>query len=329
MNFLNLQNKVFGQIGQPDTGADRTDAQVQDVRDCLNDALQEICATLSPRLFALEREGTVAIVSGTSDYYLNDWCQRPLAFRDSYGMPITFRRKKNAELEGCYDTQASGSGTIGGFIIVPAPRNSSAYFSAASGSSTGATVANAATSFTTGSSTTLVTGDTGRMIRFNGEPEDYVFTFVSAHAGTIDRPFISRMSSIGTTGAGSTYTNVRFEIGPKLRYKIKLLPSPGTSQTLTYRYMALPRRMVGADDEPELNEEFHHLLWKGALRSIEGAKGSAKYSIFVQEFSTAIQELMRADDDEAASNEPPPFETLNSDNTLIRVPGTYSRFSKW
>lgn len=325
MNFIGLQNQIWTVRGYPDTATAREDAALQRLRDAINGTLSEICNTRSPRLFGLEREGTLTVVSGTREYYLDDWCKIPLAFLDQNGLPVVFNRKKTAEVQGLNYNQTAGG--IGTFYVVPAPRNNAAALAGASGAGTGATVAEGATAVTFGASSNITAAYNGRMIRFNGETEDYVFTYVGATSGTIDRAFRTRLSGVGTAGsAGATgLSAVRWEIGPPLRFKIRLLPTPLMGQTLTYRYLALPRKLVNDSDTPEIQDEFHDLIWCGALRKLCSASEAATFSVYTSEYERALREMTQSDDDEVASNDGPTYATLESDALVLQNPGVYSR----
>lgn len=329
MNFAGLQDRVFKCIGLPDTTADRTDAIVMSVQDAINETMEEIAATCHPSLNNLTRVGTLTVVSGTGDYLLNDWAQRLLSIytEGPYAHQINVRRPAAVDRDGSRGTYYV-VGQLGPYQLVQLPRTLKADgVYGAAGSSTGASVAEDGTAVTFGSGGTVLTSDlVGKMICFNGESADYQITAVGgSHACTVDRPVKARFSGLGTA-RGVGYTNKSWQISPQGRYKLRFLPLPTNASTVYYRYMAYPRRLLQDDDQPELQTELHHLLWKGAMRSMTLTKQNADaWQMYTKEFNDAIEMLRKSDDDDYAANEVPQVESLYDNQMTPRQPGEYRR----
>ncbi len=166
------------------------------------------------------------------------------------------------------------------------------------------------------------------MFRLNGESGDYRILQASAGTNvvTIDRPIVSRMRGVGVTGVGTGYSQVRWECSPPGRVVLRCLPTPSATKTINYRFLALPRKLLNADQSPEIQEEYHHLIWKGALRLVGAEKGNQTlYGMYAQEYAAALELLKRSDDDETPSDDAPRIERLIDRSGPIYPPGTYSR----
>ncbi len=312
MNLQNLLDTIYTIMGYPDTSSSRSDFRFQQCRDLLNTIQNEISATMSPSLYSLIRETTLTVTAGTTDYLINDWCQHPLSMLESvYGNRINLRRMLSADCDGSRNPNLQGSNTLN--MAVEIPRTTDAAYSGAAGSTTGATAAEDATTVTFGASIALGTDVVGRMLKLNGENNDYkILTRPTAVTVTIDKPIVSRVRSTGTSniGAGYAAASCKWEIGPKGRFKIRFLPSVGNSPTI--RYMAYPRKLVGLTDEPELQEDMHDLLWQGAVMKLGASKqNETMYQMYANEYKNAIELLKKSDEDEVASEDGPRVERLN------------------
>lgn len=329
MNFQDLLEKLFVETGYPDTGNSRPDYLLQQYKDALNVAQDEICATCAPSLEHLIQESTLNVVANTSDYLLGDWCQRPLSLwtEDVMAHKINFRRPKAADRDGSRNTILVPY-TFGPYMVTLLPRTSTPALSGASGSSTGASVTNGSTAVTFGSSGPVLTSDlVGRMLKLNGESEDYKITAITDHGCTTDRPVIARMRGAGSTNIGADYTNVRWEIGPVGRFMVRFLPKPTASSTVFFRYMAYPRKMIEPSDTPQMQEDMHHLIWKGAMRAIGATKqNQTMYQMYTNEFAASVQLLKASDIDDDDSADGPNSEWLMDNVQRGVLPGTYSRF---
>lgn len=331
MNFTNLLEQLWTMSGYPDPTTNRQDWRLQQYKDAINATFDEIVATNAPRLFALQREATFTLVPGTAVYTLDDYVARILSMytTDIAAHKLTYVRPRRADQEG-FRNPAWVSQPLGPYAFTDAMRSGTALYSGPSGVM-GATVAEGGTSVSLGSSGTALPTDStlvGRMIRFNGEAADYqILSVGGAHALTIDKPVVSRVTGVGSTGVGTGYTNVSWQISPPGRMRIQILPTPTDAKTVSYRYAKLPRRLVGADDQPEIQEEFHHLIWKGALAKVAASKQNPEaYQMWMGEFAKAIADFRNADDDEFDSTDAPKREMLHDLVPAGTPLGTYSRY---
>ncbi len=165
------------------------------------------------------------------------------------------------------------------------------------------------------------------MLRLNGESEDYkIVSHDSSHTLTLDKPIRSRMRGLTTTGYGAGYSGVRWEIGPVGRFALRFLPPPNASLTAYVRYMAYPRKLIQDSDTPELQDDMHHLLWKGALRLVGASKqNDSMYQTYTQEYSAAVSELKMSDQDDVSSDDGPMVERLGDERPVGWQPGLYIR----
>lgn len=312
MNLGNLLERMYQAHGYPDTSSTRTAASLQTYKDLINQVQDEICATCSPSLDFLTREVTLTVTAGTTDYLISDWCQRPLSVVEStYGRRIPCRRMINVDEDGSRNPQLTGISTLEQYV--PVIRTSTAVLSNKAGATTGATAAEGTYTAAIGSANDVLTSaSVGRMMKFNGESGDYKILSVSSRTATLDRPIISRVSGTGpstTAGSGYAAASCRWEIGPKGRYWIRFLPSIGNSPIV--RYMAYPRKLLSLTDEPEFQEDMHHLIWKGAMLAMGAQKeNDRQYQIWSNEYEKAIALLKKSDADDASSNDGPTVERL-------------------
>lgn len=342
MNLQDLTNQLYQATGYPDPSSDRLDWQLQSYRDALNTAQDELVATCSPKLYSLVRERSVAVVSGTAIYRLNDWDLRLLELRspdNQYAYKLRQVRSRTADRDGSRNSTLQTSSTFDWeYDLAPRtsqalyssnyPANSSNYVSDLSIYGASATEGSQTITFGSAVNTANFTPSVvGRMFRVNGESADYmIMTVPTATTITVDRPVRGRLTGLGVTGVGSGYTNAPWEISPTGRLQIRILPSPLASQTLISRTVCLPRKMIYATDTPAIQEEYHHLVWKGALRLLGSFKqNETMIQTWAQEFSAAIAMLQKADcDDEDSETEP--HMQLISDTLNRAVPrGTYIR----
>lgn len=321
MNYVSLQEEMWTALGLHDP-AQRLDWRRQKIKDALNTVLVEI-ADACPYLWNLVRESTLALVASTGTYYLNDWCRRPMSFytTDSAAHKVASRHPRNADRDGSRSTTLSISGTNGPWQLTWTPHNTSGAKTGAAASAT-----EGATSITGLSGLAAV--DVGRMIRLNGEENDYQIVSQATTSCVVDRAVRARLTGLGTTGVGAGYTSVRWEIGPPGRYRVQILPAPSEAYTLPYRYLAHPRKLVNTDETPELPEEFHHLMWKGALRLIGlHSDNDKKVALYGAEYAAALDLLRQRDQDLVDVEEGPHYESLDDVWTPPRgvQPGTYFR----
>lgn len=331
MNFGNLLERLWTVTGYPNpSSGNREDWRFQQYKDNINATLDEIVKTNAPRIFSLQRESSFNLVPGTSLYTLDDWVARPLSLytTDVAAHKLVMIRPRRADANGWRNPFYSFP-PLGPYTFTDGMRTSAALVTGASGASTGASCTNGDSAVTLGTSgPTLPTDSTyvGRMVRFNGESNDYKIVSTAAHGITVDRPILGQCIGVGHTGVGQNLANVRWEISPPGRMRVQVLPMPSTVKTVYYRFAALPRKLVELDDTPEIHEEYHELIWKGALRLVAATKQNAEnYGLWAGEFAAAMKALQNADDDEFDSDEGPKREMIADHIPPGILPGTYSR----
>lgn len=329
MNFLDLTDTLRVMTGYPDVASTFRDSRLQQYRDALNATLDEVGAAVAPSYFALQQQSSIVTAAGQSAYAVNDWAQRILSV---YGVDVNFTykldyiRPRNADMSGIRNPNIQ---SVGRYAYTDGMRTATAFLSGAAASGTGATVAEGGTSVVFGSSNALLTAAVvGRMLRFNGEDMDYkILTQDGSHTVTLDRPVKARLRGDGTTNAGAGYANARWEIGPSGRLTVQVLPQPAEVRTLTVRSMMLPRRLLNDSDTPEIQSEYHHLIWKGAMQKVAASKqNSESYQIYTTEYQTALTLFRKGDIDDVESTDAPPMERLRDKSFLGAAPyGSYSR----
>ena len=330
MNFGDLQERCWDFLGYPDAGQ-RRDATRQQIRDAVNTAILEI-ANSCPLAWGLSRESSLSIVAGTAVYTLDDWCDRALEFwvLSPSAQKCRLWLPREADRSGIRNTQL-GAPENGPWHLTWYQDTTTAYKSGASGSSTGATVTEGAAAVSKGSSgTAFSASDVGRRFRLNGEDSDYQISgYTSATAITLDRAVRARLTGTGTTGVGAGYSNVRWEIGPAGLKRIQLLPVPAGAATLYYRYIVKPRRLVNVDDVPDVpGEQFHHLIWKGALAHVSLLKEQLEtYGPMRSEFAAALADWRSRDAEVVADAYDRPYIRGLDDAGKANAyqPGTYFR----
>lgn len=332
MNYQDLIEKLFIETGYPDTGNTRFDYMLQKYKDALNAAQDEIASTCAPFLDHLVREDTLSVVANTQDYLLGDWVQRPLSMwtDDCFAHKVKFRRPSIADRDGSRNTVLVPY-VFGPFQLTLLPRTTMAALGNIAGSTTGAQASEGAQTIVVGTGNANFTSAViGRMLRLNGEAEDYKITAQNgANTLTVDRPIRSRMRGTGTTniGAGYAAATCSWTIGPPGRFMIRFLPKPTSASTVKFRYMAYPRKLIETSDVSEIQEDLHHLIWKGALRAIGATKQNQDmYQMYAKEYGEALAVLKASDMDDEDSSEGPWCEVLGDDAPVGRIPGTYSRF---
>lgn len=331
MNLSDLMDKVFVETGYPDPTADKPDYIWQRAKDAVNTAQDEVANTGAPSLEFLTRETTVNVLAGVADYGISDGCQRPLSMwtEGPFASHIKFRKALSADRDGSRNSLLVPL-QYGPYQVVLLPRTSAAFLSNKAGATTGVAIAEGALTAVFGSANAILTSAVvGRMLRVNGEAEDYYITAQDgSHTATLDRPVISRVRGAGVSHQGTGYlaANTRWEIGPVGRFQFRFLPAVNAPFTANVRYMAYPRKLIEPSDTPELQEDMHSLLWKGALRAIGATKQNADmYQTYSKEFSDGIAELKASDIDDYSSNDTARVVRLGDERARVRVPGFYSR----
>ena len=321
MNFLQLQNKFFEEGVGYHESAQKKDYMRQSCKDAINEVQME-AARLRPHLWGLTDETTVSIVVGTQNYYINDWCLRPISFytKDQAARKIPFRWPANADRDGSRNSGMVFS-AYGNWSLSWKPKNIAAILAG-----TGAAVVEGATSVTglTGLGTT---GYEGRLLRIGGDDNDYKIVSHTATTAVIDKAHRGVLSGLGTTGAAANYSSKKWEIGPPGLYRLEVLPTPTEAVTLYVRYARRPRRLIADDDVPEIPEEFHNMLWRAALSKVSFAKKDSElFMAGKAEFEELKRELMAHDDSDLQDEDDACFyKSTLTDFSGAAEPGVYSR----
>lgn len=340
MNLYDFINQLRQVTGWPDLSSSFPDGKLQLYRNAVNTVMVEMAATCSPRLYGLTREGSLAIVAGTPTYVLDDWAARMLELRtadDSYAYQVQQRKSRTVDRMGTRGS-TQGGGNAYEYELM-AHTQTALYSSTYPDGSTyrndlttyGASATNATLIVSVTSSVTLVAAMVGHMLRLNGEALDYKIISIdnTAHQITVDRKIRGIMAGDGTTNTPSSYSSVSWEIRPSQRLQIRVMPNPAASATWTYRYMAHPRKLINDQDTPELQEEFHQVILKGALRLLGASSANANiYQIWSAEYENALAGLRHSEADETNdSSDGPQFGMLNDEDGPRSglQPGTYIR----
>jgi len=328
MNLQQMEEAMWGVLGYHQTG-NRYNWRRQQIRNGLNNVLRRL-ARMKPLLHDLERVTTIAIVPGTTSYAIDPYCVAPREFwtQDSAAHKVEVLSLPRSTWDGSRNSNIQYAAN-GPWELVRLPRTSSAEKSGAAGATAGVTVTEAATAITKSGGTAWATSDTGKIIHLNGDGVDYVFTYAGANSGTLDRALRSPLSdgsiNENTNGAGQGYTQVRWELAPKGQFKFELLQSPTITQTLYCRYTKRPRVLIYADEVPEISEDFHEMLWQGALAEIElSTEEMVKAAPRIQLFQQLVQEMKDGDnDDENATQDGPRIVQLDGNGQKQRdvIPG--------
>jgi hypothetical protein len=324
MNLKTLEEHIWALQGQMDT-ANRKDWRRQLIRDHLNMAQQELCE-IAPWLFRMLREDTISVVAGTQTYRLNDWCRFPTEFwTTQYGpLKVSLKLARLADRDGSRSTSLS-LGALGPMQLTWAPATTSALASGSVGA-----LSEAGTAFTkTGGSNLVSATHVGRMLRLKGEDQDYRITAVSSvDAATIDRAARGRLYGLGTTGVASNYSAANWEVSPAGRKQIMIIGVPSVAVTLNYRYVAQPRWLINDDERPEVEDTFHHFLWKRAA-SLMGAfnANDGQHQRWKAESDETMEQLKKQDMDTYDSEDVPYFSTLMENEGADRAPrDVYRRY---
>jgi hypothetical protein len=293
MNFGDLQEDVWRFIGVNDSTL-RHDYLTQQVRDDINRAIDDIYMSAS-YLWHMVKEGTIDVVSGTSTYALNDYCIKPLGFwtADTYAHKIGFLSPRDSDRNGLRNSTLTGV-EVGPWHLTWAPY-ASAYKSGTSAD--GLVLTEGGVAVTKSGGTAWSSTDVGRIIKFNGADDDYkIASYVSANSITIDKPYRSRLVGVGTSGVGTVPVAPRWEVTPAGTYQVQFLPTPGSSKTVYYRYVARARRLISDDDTPELPGQYHHLISFGAiLRTTRYLEDPQSYGSYRDGLASGMERLVQED----------------------------------
>lgn len=317
MNLADLRNRCYRYAGLLDQ-AQQLDWDYQEINDAINTAL-EIISTKAPFTFCLLREQQLPITNGVQVYTLNDWALRADSYytTDQAAHKIKVRKARNADRSGIRNPGLQYT-ILGPFDATWSPANVVPVLSGDANSGITASAVEGQRTVTFSGSPGFTSAHVGRMFKFNGEYGDYKVVGFGTNSLTLDRNIKSRIAGpgLGSTHIGPGYTNVRWELGPKLRINIMFLPTPtAPSPQVFLRYAALPRRLLNDDDEPELRDEWHHLIYKGAVKEL-GLRNEdmETYQAYKQEFDETLNKYYAADQEDQDEEDPVSYESnLHSD----------------
>ena len=305
-SFNQLIEKVWDTMGVQSAG-DRRDCTLQSIKSAINQTLMDVSRSMLS-LGYLRREKTITLVAGTATYQLDDWCRvlHSLYTTDANAGKVHFREEKVADLEGL--RSSSMSYASGG------PYDAIMWERTLTAGKTGAAASiGEGLQAVTGCAGLVSADDVGKMIRFKGEDIDYAISAVGgATACTIDKAHRGFLTGNGTSGAASSYSGVKWEISPPGRIRFRFLPAPAAAGTMYYRGTFFPRRLVNADETPELPDDYHDLLWKGSLKHM-GMRGKDWEAVagFHREYEAALQALKETNaDQESDSYDRPVIQSL-------------------
>ena len=344
MNFISLQEKCWEVLGSYDN-SDRPDYRRQQIRDAINQAQDEL-ANNRATYRRLVRENMITMIPAQATYILDDWTRYVLELYTTgiAAHKVEMLLPRYADRSG-YRIPVYGYGQFAPYHYTQAPKTPNALYSGAT-----ATVAANGTvvTLTDGAAAvaaSLATGGVsmvGRMLRLNGEDGDYRIVTVTPATPptvTVDRPVMPRISGPGfnngvgggmavQTGAcvysAGGFAGNPWQVSPPGRLSLQLLPAPTIGATTWYyRCVASPRRLLNDTDVPEIDDDFHHLLWKGALRSLHNTdENNDAYQRAINEFGSAMNDLDQRDSDEFQDSEgrPNADTSLNNNRVPIGVP---------
>ena len=313
MNYYDLQQHVWRTAGLHDSNQ-KQDWRTQDIKDAINDTLVEV-SRLAPYLFCMVRESSIAVVSGTAIYELDDWCRVPLFMwtEDTAAHKVKWKGYRKSTWDGSRNPSASPT-SLGPWELVFYPKTTAANRTAGACPVTEGSVN--VTGVTGG-----VAADVGRMLRINGEENDYKIVSQSVTAFVVDRAIRSRLTGIGVTGVGAGYTTKKWEVGPAGVYRVKLIPTPTAAATLYYSGIWNVRRLVNDDDVPEIDSDWHHLLWKGACAHLHQTNENAQaYATVKQEYEQGKAELRELDQADPDNDDTPRIESMMGSSDIDALP---------
>lgn len=322
MNLQDIENVVwnFSQFQQP---ASQQDWRRQYIRDMINLSLEKI-ATVIPDQIALWREATLALSpQAGASYSLSDWATRAASFytSDVAAHKVRLYRPRMADRNNLRNSSLSWT-QLGPFAMTIGPNSPAAYRSGIAGASTGASATSGALTVTVNGSPGFDGTEVGRMLKLNGEYADYMITKVTGNVLTVDKPIYCRLSTTGrgVTGVGSPYVNVRWDVGPAGRCVVQFLPKPTSLYTQNYRYLVMPRKLLNPDDVPEIRDEYHELLYKGALKELAAfAENTNTWQMFKTEFDDAMQRWMVEDREDQDSEDAVDYDRLTQQGFMGRL----------
>jgi len=298
MNFRDIQRQVFWNMGRPDETA-LQDHERQQVKDAINFSFDNIIADVQPYLWHHLRISTIAVVSGTAEYTLNDRCLQPLSFwtQDDKARQIPFVDPGMVDADGTKNTNATSSW----------PEQFSWYppTTEAGSSGTGDTLAvtSGGTAVTKAAGTAFASTDVGKVIRLDGEAEFVIKAVAGDNALTLASAYVGRLSGVDTTNTPGSLTDAEWQISPPGRYRVQLNPAVTESETVYYRYVQKHSRLVSDTDVPDLPERYHTLLVYGALlHDTLMRERNEQHQSYYRRYAHYLEQLISENTDSVGAN---------------------------
>lgn len=307
MNLGDMVEAVFRMAGKHDT-SQRMNCDRQEIIDKLNYAQLDL-AMQAPYVCNLRREGSIAIVNGTTTYALDDLCEYPLDFK-VVGVSNDYRLVGINPQRGYMESaRFLVQGPDGPFEFLTGPRSTTAAFSTTLDDAVaeGGTTLNFETS---GLTAALI----GRRVEFQGESGDYRVASVSdANTLVLDRGVRARMTGRATTGVGTGYADhAPVKIGPAGCITITPRPAPTAAATWKYLYVKRPDWLGYDTDAPEIPHQYHEALVAFASAAYLKYQGNLeKAAGFQGDYQRAADKLMKRDNDDIPDRKPVHFASVD------------------
>lgn len=106
----------------------------------------------------------------------------------------------------------------------------------------------------THSATGFIAAFDGLPIRIDGDTADYIFTYVDASNGTLDRTY-----------EGTTAATAAFKIAPPGQWQVELYEKPTSQILVDYDYLYRLPKLVGDNDISVISVLHELTLWEGAI----------------------------------------------------------------
>ena len=303
MNFSEMQERVWQELGYPSSSDARPDWKLQIIKDGCNEGLDEL-ARLCPFMFQMVRETTLSLVAGTTDYALDDWCRWPLSFYtlDNNAHKVQLRVPRLADYDGSRNPNLN-QWAQGPYELVPIPRTTTPFATQAS-----VTASELATTIPAVSAAATWAN---RKVTFNNGSEDYKVSSVSAGVSiVIDKALKARLTGVGQTGVGGGLNSASMQISPPGVYQVRVLGGVPEASTLYYRYVAIPRRLIVDTDRPEIPDAYHNLIWKRALKNCASLNENTNaWQRVAADYERELEILKASEQDTQDSDEVPRCES--------------------
>lgn len=292
MNYGDLQEAVFSWLGYQESGQ-RKDHLRQRVKDACNKAVRKILYQ-KPVFYNLRKSTSFSTTSGTTGYYLADDVMMPISLwrEGTNAGKLKFVDLDQINYAGFRNTNATTSGD--GILTYTV----SVKDTSAAKSGTACSVTEGTTTVTGLSG--IDSGDVGAIIRLNAE-KDEVYRIDSVTSATeveLNRAYRARLTGVGTTGTGSGLSSKKWEVSPPMRWKLDILPTPGSSETIYYDYISSYDGLVNTDESIDvIPVEFEHLVETCAKYNMANFKkmDPQERMLLKAELQEGIRELHKLD----------------------------------